>query len=80
MKDLRTVNPIESTFGTIRHRTRRAKDCLNRDGMLFMMYKRGQSVEKKWGKLRDFDYPAKVIERIQFKDVVELILETRIAA
>ena len=80
MKDLRTGNPIESTFGTIRHRTRRAKDCLNRDGLLFMMYKRGQFAEKKWGKLRGFDYPAKVIERIQFKDVVEVILETRIAA
>lgn len=32
-QSLRTTNPIESTFGTIRHRTKRSKGCLSRDGM-----------------------------------------------
>ena len=36
-----TSNPIESTFGTIRHRTKR-KGCLNREGMLHMMFNLGQ--------------------------------------
>ena len=36
---LRTTNPIESTFGTIRHRTARTKGCVTRDGMLHMMFK-----------------------------------------
>lgn len=36
---LRTTNPIESTFGTIRHRTARTKGCLTRDGLLHMMFK-----------------------------------------
>ena len=37
-QSIRTSNPIESTFGTIRHRTKRSKGCLNRDGMLHMMF------------------------------------------
>ena len=32
-QSIRTSNPIESTFGTIRHRTKRSKGCLSRDGM-----------------------------------------------
>ena len=38
-QSIRTSNPIESTFGTIRHRTKRSKGCLSRDGMLQMMFK-----------------------------------------
>ena len=57
-QSIRTSNPIESTFGTIRHRTRRAKGCLNREGMLHMVFKLGQFAEKKWRKLRGFDYLA----------------------
>ena len=45
-QSLRTTNPIESTFGTIRHRTKRSKGCLTRDGMLHMMFKLGQCAEK----------------------------------
>ena len=41
-QSIRTSNPIESTFGTIRHRTKRTKGCLNRDGMLHMMFKLSQ--------------------------------------
>ncbi|MBT5175796.1 MAG: IS256 family transposase, partial [Candidatus Marinimicrobia bacterium] len=49
-QSIRTSNPIESTFGTIRHRTRRTKGCLNREGMLHMMFKLGQCAEKNWRK------------------------------
>ncbi len=64
-QSIRTSNPIESTFGTIRHRTRRSKGCLSRDGMLHMMFKLGLCAEKKWRRLRGFDYLAKVISRNQ---------------
>ena len=40
-QSIRTSNPIESTFGTIRHRTCRSKGCLTRNGMLHMMFKLG---------------------------------------
>ncbi|MCU7899740.1 MAG: transposase, partial [Candidatus Thiodiazotropha sp. (ex Lucinoma aequizonata)] len=36
-QNILTSNPIESTFGTIRHRTKRSKGCLSRDAMLHMM-------------------------------------------
>ena len=63
---LRTTNPIESTFATIRHRTRRAKGCVTRDSLLHMMFKLGECAEKSWRKLRGFAYLAKVIEGVKF--------------
>jgi putative transposase len=71
-QSIRTSNPIESTFGTIRHRTKRSKGCLSRDGMLHMMFKLGQCAEKKWRRLRGFDYLTKVITGVKFKDGVEV--------
>ena len=68
---LRTTNPIESTFGTIRHRTVRTKGCLTRDGMLHMMCKLGQCAEKTWRRLRGFRELPKVIAGIQFTDGIE---------
>lgn len=79
-QSLRTTNPIESTFGTIRHRTKRSKGCLTRDGMLHMMFKLGMCAEKNWIKLRGFDYLAKVITGITFKDGIEVKTEDRSAA
>ena len=70
-QSLRTTNPIESTFATIRHRTKRTKGCLSRDGMLSMMFKLSQCAEKKWRRLRGFDYLAKVIKGVPFKDGIE---------
>ena len=79
-QSLRTSNPIESTFGTIRHRTKRSKGCLTRDGMLHMMFKLGQCAEKNWRRLRGFDYLAKVIVGVKFKDGIEVIHVDQIAA
>ena len=79
-QSIRTTNPIESTFGTIRHRTKRSKGCLSRDGMLHMMFKLGQCAEKKWRRLRGFDYLAKVITGIKFKDGIEVTDVDQVAA
>ena len=79
-QSLRTTNPIESTFATIRHRTRRSRGCLTRDGMLHMMFKLGQCAEKNWRRLRGFKYLAKVINGIQFKDGIEVTTESQVAA
>jgi transposase-like protein len=79
-QSIRTSNPIESTFGTIRHRTKRSKGCLSRDGMLHMMFKLGQCAEKKWRRLRSFDYLAKVVIGIKFKDGVEVTAVDQVAA
>ena len=79
-QSIRTSNPIESTFGTIRHRTRRSRGCLSRDGMLHMMFKLGLCAEKKWRRLRGFDYLGKVITGTKFKDGVEQAEDNQVAA
>ena len=77
---LRTTNPIESTFGTIRHRTARTKGCLTRAGMLHMMFKLGQCAEKTWRRLRGFRELPKVIAGIQFTDGIEQTTTDPVAA
>jgi putative transposase len=79
-QSIRTSNPIESAFATIRHRTKRSKGCLSRDGMLHMMFKLGQCAEQNWRKLRGFDYLAKVIIGVTFKDGIEATKPDQIAA
>ena len=79
-QSIRTSNPIESAFATIRHRTKRSKGCLSRDGMLHMMFKLGQCAEQNWRKLRGFDYLAKVITGVQFKDGIETTNPSQVAA
>ena len=70
-QSIRTTNPIESTFATIRHRTKRSRGCLTRDGMLHMMFKLGQCAENNWRRLRGFDDLSKVIIGVKFNDGVE---------
>ena len=79
-QSIRTSNPIESTFGTIRHRTKRSKGCLTRNGMLHMMFKLGLCAEKNWRRLRGFKYLAKVITGIKFKDGIEVAEVDQVAA
>ncbi len=79
-QSIRTSNPIESTFATIRHRTKRSKGCLSRGGMLHMMFKLGQCAEQNWRKLRGFDTLAKVITGVEFTDGVETAKNNQIAA
>lgn len=79
-QSIRTSNPIESTFGTIRHRTKRSKGCLTRDGMLHMMFKVGQCAQKNWRRQRGFVYLAKVITGVKFRDGIEVTTPNQVAA
>jgi len=79
-QSIRTSNPIESSFATIRHRTKRSKGCLSRDGMLHMMFKLGQCAEKNWRRLRGFDHLTKVVSGIKFKDGIEVTEVNQAAA
>jgi len=79
-QSIRTTNPIESTFATIRHRTKRSKGCLTRDGMLHMVFKLGQCAQENWRKLRGFDTLDKVIAGVKFKDGIETTETDQIAA
>lgn len=79
-QSIRTTNPIESSFGTIRHRTKRSKGCLSRDGMLHMLFKLGMCAEKKWRRLRGFNDLAKIIQGVKFKNGEEVKEVDQIAA
>ena len=50
-KHLRTSNPIESLFATVRHRTVRSKGCLSNKTALAMIYKLVEAAEKNWRRL-----------------------------
>ena len=77
---LRTTNPIESTFATIRHRTDQTKGCVTRKTMLAMVFKLGQCAEKNWLRIRGFKHLAKVITGVVFKDGVEQPKPSKAAA
>lgn len=79
-QSIRTSNPIESAFATIRHRTKRTKGSLSRDGMLHMMFKLGQCAEKNWRKLRGFTFLADVIEGVDFINDIKPSNQQKVAA
>jgi len=65
---LRTTNPIESTFSTVRHRTRQTKGCGSRLATLTMVFKLAMEAEKRWRRLNGYQLIAKVIEGVKFVD------------
>jgi transposase-like protein len=52
---IRTTNPIESTFATIRHRTTRTKNCVSRNTLLGLVFQLAPAAERSWLKLRGFN-------------------------
>ena len=69
-QSIRTTNPIESTFATVRLRTARTRGCVSRTTLLTMVYKLGLCAEKNWRRLRGFRHLADVIENVTFIDGV----------
>lgn len=65
---LRTTNPIESTFATIRLRHRKTKGSGSRRASLAMMFKLGMSAQKKWRRLRGYQQIIPLIQGIKFAD------------
>jgi len=68
---LRTTNPIESTFATVRLRTRRTKGCGSRIACLTMVWKLVQSASKRWRVLNGSEIILDVIEGVRFVDGVK---------
>jgi len=67
-RHLRTTNPIESSFATIRHRARQTKGCGSRLATLAMMFKLGIECEKSWRRLNGREQIHKLIEGVRFID------------
>ena len=70
-KHLRTTNPIESTFATVRHRTVRSKGCLSNKIALAMVFKLAQAAEKKWRRLDGHNQLPKLIQGVKFIDGIQ---------
>ena len=72
-RHLRTSNPIESTFATVRHRTVRAKGCLSNRTALAMIFKLAQAAEKSWRRLNGHNQLPKLIQGVKFIDGIEAV-------
>jgi transposase-like protein len=70
-KHIRTGNPIESTFATVRHRTTRAKGCLSHDTGMIMVFKMIQTAQNSWRRLDGQNQLPKIITGIKFTDGIE---------
>ena len=72
-KHLRTTNPIESTFATVRHRTIRSKGCLSNKTALAMVFKLVDGAQKTWRRLDGHNQLPKIIQGVKFADGCEVI-------
>jgi transposase-like protein len=64
--NIRTSNPIESTFATVRHRTDRTNGCVSRSSLLGLTYRLAMSAEKSWNRLRGFERLGELIAGVKF--------------
>ena len=68
---IRTSNPIESTFATVRLRTSKCRNSGSRDTVLAMVFKLIQSAEKRWRRIRGFEKLQLVVDQVKFIDGVQ---------
>lgn len=68
---IRTTNPIESVFATVRHRTIRSMGCLSHRTALAMVFQLVMAASKTWRRLNGYDKLPRVIEGIQFTDGIQ---------
>ena len=67
---IRTTNPIESTFSTLRHRTKRVKGAFSKESALAMMLQLAFEAEKRWHKITGVERLGQLIEGVHFVDGV----------
>jgi len=65
---IRTTNPAESTFATVRHRTSRTRNCVSRQTFLGLAFKLIEEAEKGWRRIRGTDKIELLLKGIPFKD------------
>ena len=69
---LRTTNPIESVFATVRHRTVRTKGALSPTTARLMVFKRVITAARTWRRLKGENLLPKVVAGVTFKDEAEV--------
>lgn len=63
---IRTTNPIESAFSTVRLRTNKSRNCGSRDTTLAMIFKLMETAQKRWIKIRGFNLLTLVVNNVKF--------------
>ena len=76
-RHIRTTNPIESTFSTVRLRTAKVRSCFSSKTVVTMAFKLCQCAQKRWQRLYGYRKLGKVIQGIKF---INGIVEIRNAA
>jgi putative transposase len=71
-RHIRTINPIESTFATVRHRSRQTKGCGSRRATLAIVFQLARDAQKTWRKLNGHELIGKVISGVRFEDGVQV--------
>ncbi len=77
---LRTSNPIESAFATVRHRTVRMKGALSQDTARLMVFKLIMAAAKSWRRLRGQNQLPKIVRGVKFHDEIEVANKEKSAA
>jgi putative transposase len=67
-KHVRSTNPVESTFATVRLRTDKTKGCLSRATALAMVFKLAKSAERHWRRLNGSERLAEIVRDVRFRD------------
>ena len=70
---LRTTNPIESVFATVRHRTVRTKGSLSSTTARLMVFKLLGAASKTWRRLKGTNQLPKIIAGVRFENGIEVI-------
>ena len=70
-RHIRTTNPIESTFSTVRLRTAKVRSCFSSKTVLTMAFKLCQSAQKRWQRLHSYRMIPKVIRGVKFVNGIE---------
>lgn len=69
---IRSTNPIESTFATVRLRTDKTRGAVSPQTILSLVFKLIQSAQKRWLRIRGFKHLRQVIEGVPFKDGIRV--------
>ena len=77
-RHIRTTNPIESTFSTVRLRTDKVKSCFSNKTVITMAFQLCLSAQKRWQRLSGRDKLQKIVEGAKFVNGIEVVEESAI--
>ena len=74
---IRSTNPIESTFATVRLRTDKTRGAVSKETVTPLVFKLIQSAQKRWHRIRGFKHLGDVIEGVQFRNGLKVVSDEK---